>query len=402
VSDPDPFDPGELGPMGFLGDLARMMGQQGPSWEGARQLAVGIATEGRSEPNIDPLERMRIEQIARVADLHVADLTGLSTAVAGRASAVVPVNRTQWIDDTLRAYRPLIEQLAKGLGASAALQPGDLDPDELGPDADQITGFLQQMMRSLQPMMASMTAGSMVGHLGRRSLGSYELPIPRPAGGDLSVVVPNVDEFGEAWSLPPDDLRLWICVHEITHHAVLGVAHVRGRLDSLLTSYVSSFRTDGGGLEARLGDLDPMDPSSMSGIQELLGDPEALLGAIRSPEQEAILPQLASIVAVVVGVVDHVLDVVGGKLIPSYGMLTEALRRRRVEASEADRFVERMLGLELVQDTYDRGASFVDGVVERAGEEGLRRLWDDESLLPTPAEIDAPGLWLARIDLPGE
>ena len=93
------------------------------------------------------------------------------------------------------------------------------------------------------------------------------------------------------------------------------------------------------------------------------------------------------------------IDEVGGKLITSYGMLTEALRRRRVEASPADRFVERLFGLELTQATYDRGSAFVSGVVERAGEDGLRRLWTDSEHLPTPNEIDAPGLWLARIDL---
>ena len=59
-------------------------------------------------------------------------------------------------------------------------------------------------------------------------------------------------------------------------------------------------------------------------------------------------------------------------------MLTEALRRRRVEAADADRFVERLFGLELTQDRYDRGAAFVAGVVERAGEEGLERLWRSE------------------------
>ena len=66
---------------------------------------------------------------------------------------------------------------------------------------------------------------------------------------------------------------------------------------------------------------------------------------------------------------------------------------------EADRFVERLLGLELAQATYDRGAAFVAGVLERAGDDGLRRLWTDPDHLPTPAEVDAPGLWLARIDL---
>jgi uncharacterized protein (DUF2342 family) len=102
----------------------------------------------------------------------------------------------------------------------------------------------------------------------------------------------------------------------------------------------------------------------------------------------------------VVGVVDHVMDEVGTKLISSYGMLTEALRRRRVETADADRFVERLLGLELTQSTYDRGANFVTGVIERAGADGLARLWESDKMLPSPPEVDAPGLWLARIDLP--
>ena len=41
-------------------------------------------------------------------------------------------------------------------------------------------------------------------------------------------------------------------------------------------------------------------------------------------------------------------------------------------------------------------------MVERAGEEGLARLWESDRTLPTPAEVDAPGLWLERIDLPDE
>jgi uncharacterized protein (DUF2342 family) len=32
----------------------------------------------------------------------------------------------------------------------------------------------------------------------------------------------------------------------------------------------------------------------------------------------------------------------------------------------------------------------------------LNRLWESERMLPTPAELEAPGLWLARIELPEE
>ena len=398
MTDDDPIgDP--FGGIPFLADLARMFGQGGGlPWDNARQVAVSVATGGESEPNVDPMERMRIEQLARVADLHVADVTGLRTSQSGRPIAAVPVTRTGWVMASLEAYRPLVERLATSLAPdSDGLDDGPEDLD------DPMAGMFGGMLAMLQPMMLAMTAGSMVGHLGRRSLGQYDLPIPRPQAGqsadELLLIVPNLDVFAAEWSLPADDLRLWICVNEIAHHAIFGVPHVRARLDDLLTRYVSSFANDFTALEERIGHIDPSDPAALAGLQELIGSPDVILGAITSADQDLLRPQLDAIVAVVEGVVDHVLDVVGDKLISGYGMLTEALRRRRVEAAEADRFVERLFGLELTQATYDRGSAFVGGVLERAGEEGLRRLWVDASQLPTPAEVDAPGLWLARIDL---
>ena len=69
---------------------------------------------------------------------------------------------------------------------------------------------------------------------------------------------------------------------------------------------------------------------------------------------------------------------------------------------DADRFVERILGLDLTVEQVDRGSAFVAGVVDRSGSEGLGRLWATGRNLPTPSEVDAPGLWLAHIDLPDQ
>jgi putative hydrolase len=138
--------------------------------------------------------------------------------------------------------------------------------------------------------------------------------------------------------------------------------------------------------------------SGLNDVQQLFGDPEMLLGAIQSDAQREMLPRLEALVATIVGYVDNVMDTIGAGLIGSYGMVTEAIRRRRVTADPSDRFVERLLGLELTQRQYERGAAFIDGVVERAGREALDRLWSSERSLPTPADVDAPGLWLARIE----
>ena len=394
MSGPNPDDP--FGGIPFLGDLMKMLGAQGGfRWDNAVQFAMQIATEGQSEPNPEPTDRIALEQLARVAELQVGQRTGLPTSVTGRPVSIIPVTRAMWVQRSAEAYRPLFEGLAGSLG-SAAAPPAE----ELADPSDPMAAVWGNLMGAMAPMVLAMTAGSMLGHLGRRSLGQSDLPVPRTASDELVLVAPNVVEFGEAWTLPRDDLWLWVCLHEVAHHAVLGVPHIREALTGLLAEYAAGFRPEARGLEERLGDLSLDDPSALAGLQETFGDPEVLLGAIRSPEQLHLLPRLQALVAVVVGVVDWVMDEVGTTLIGSYGQLTEALRRRRVEADASDRFVEQLLGLELTQAAYDRGSAFVDGVIERAGPEGLEPLWAAERNLPTPNEVDAPGLWLARLEIP--
>jgi putative hydrolase len=373
----------------IFGDLAKLFVSQGPvNWEIARQMAHFVAVGDGTEDNVDPLERIRLEELVRVAELHVGEATGLPTSVTGAALSAEAVGRSEWAARTLQDYRELLERLATGL---AAADPSP--PEETGSPAD----FLGSLGQVLGPVMTGFQSGSMVGHLAQRAFGLYDLPIPRPPADRIVLVPATIDAFAADWSLPVDDLRLWVCLEEVAHHAVLGRPHVRDRLLGLLHEYAGGFRADSTVLEERFGGIDPTDPGS---FQAALGDPESLLGALQSPEQLALLPRLEAVVCVVVGYVDHVMDTTGRRLIGSWPALSEALKRRRVARGEGERFVERMLGLELGQAQYDRGAAFVRGVFERAGDDALGRLWRSERELPTPAEVDAPGLWLERIDLP--
>jgi putative hydrolase len=361
---------------------------------------LSLATQGTSEANVDPSDRFAIEELARVADLHVQNATGLSTIVNGRSPAIAAVNRSTWALRTLETYRPLLETL----GNSIARISSENMPDEAEID-DPSLAWLAPMMHALNPMLLGLTAGSMVGQLAARALGTYDVPIPRRPNNEVMIVVPNLDTFGNDWSLPKDDLRLWICLHELLHHAVLSLPHVHDRITTLLIDHASSFSADQSELHERLGGLDLTglmqgDAASLDEMQKVLGNPDVVLGAVQSPQQRALLPLIEAAICPVVGYVDHMMDSIGSKLIGTYQMLTEALRRRRVEADASDRFVERILGFNLTQQQYDRGRHFVDGVVERSGADGLGRLWSSAQTLPTPSEVDAPGLWLARIDLP--
>lgn len=392
VSTPGPFG-GSGNPFeGLFGELAKLLANQGAvNHEVARQLALWMATEGRAEPNPDPVERIRLEELVRVADLHVAEATGLPTSVTGRPLTVAAVGRAEWARRALDAYRPLFEGLAGAVGQAEG------DGEDAAAAADPTSELLGGITEVVGPLLLGMQAGTMVGHLARRALGQYELPVPRPPSDELVMVPANMQNFATDWSLSLDDVRLWLCLSEVTHHAVMGRPHVRARLDGLLRSYVGGFRADPSALQDRFSALDPTDPMS---FQAALGDPSELLGAIETPEQRGTLVRIEAVVAVIEGFTDHVLDAAGQRLVSGYGALVEALRRRRAERGEGERFVARLFGLDVTPAQYERGRRFVTGVVERAGEEGLSRLWASERELPTPTEVDAPGLWLERIDLP--
>lgn len=396
MSDDGPVDPSDpFGGIPFFGDLSKLFGNPGAGgpiqWDAARQFAIGLANGGTTEPNIDPKDRIRLEELSRIAELQVADSTGLDLTVDGKSPVVVPVTRAEWAHRTLEDYRPLLERLAGGLQGET--------PDTGEDPTAQLFGGI---MRMIAPMMMAMSAGSMVGHLAERALGAHDLPIPRPRRSELIVAGPNLRGFSDEWSIPFDDIALWVSIHELLHHALFSVPHVRHTVDTLLGRYVDGFQPgEATGLEDRLGSLDPS--AGMEAMQrqisEVLGDPEVLLGAMRSPEHDAVVPPLDAVIAVVVGWVDHHLDRTTARLIGSSRQVGEALRRRRVAAGPQDRFVERMLGLDLRPDLVERGQGFIAGVVERGGEESLARLWEIEENIPTPNEVDAPGLWLARIDL---
>ena len=72
----------------LLGDLLQLMGGATPGGgrlELARTLAQGAASNGQPEGNVDPSERIQFEELARVAEMHVAELTGLPVTPNGRA-----------------------------------------------------------------------------------------------------------------------------------------------------------------------------------------------------------------------------------------------------------------------------------------------------------------------------
>jgi putative hydrolase len=395
----DPFGGGmgdnPFGGMPFLGDMMKALTGQGPlNWDMARQIAF-MSASGGSEgvTNVEPTTRIALEQLVPVAQMHIDNLLGIGGTTAAKIDCVTPV---QWCHHALDAYKPLLNDLA----AALAQQPptSGENPDQLD-QSDQMAAMMSGIMAAMAPAMLGMAVGSMVGQLALRAFGQYDLLLPRDPRQPVRIVAANIDTFAEEWSLPVSDMRMWVLIHELCAHTILSVPHIHDELLDCVQSHVRAFRPDPSAAFEKMTNVELDMENPMGAIQQTFSDPELLLGAVISPEQQAMRPRFDALLATLVGLLDWAVDAISAQLLGGSAAVSEAVRRRRIESSTSDRFVEHLLGIHHTRDIVDRGRSFVSGVIERSNADVLLKLLTEPATLPTQAEIDAPGLWLARIEI---
>ena len=393
-----PGDPDN--PMGgLLGDLLKVIGSApggGDAWfDAARTLAHGVATDGQDDDNADPLVRIAFEELARVAELHVTNATGISLTSGGSRLSFETVGPGQWSFRALSAYRPTLQLMVEAQQQGAASVPPTMELGELDDMSGGLGGLLSQFALTLGPVLLGMQFGSAAGHLARRAFGQYALPLPWPESNTLLLVPSNVATFAEDWSLPLQEVQLWVCLRELTMHAVLTRPGVRSSLMRLLDDAAAHaaaaaalhgrtprgragrpVRTGRGAERSRVAAGRPRQPRTAPHLQRPHRADHQHRG-LRRPRDRGHRRHLTS----------------------SPAALREAWYRYRVEDAKGEQAFAGLFGLNVGQDEVDRGRHFIEGVVERVGEDALSRLWAAEDDLPTPAEVDAPGLWLARIGL---
>jgi putative hydrolase len=382
-----------------LNDLMRMLQAPGPvNMEIAQHTAESVAQTNietgapRPDPSTGAADAQAFDDVVRAVQLAVSDATGIAGTLSLPCRCV---DRATWSRTTLDGLSPVFAALADALARDGGPQMDMNDPASMTPEV-----LFGSMMQQLIPVLLGVWAGTMIGTLSHSALGQYDFPLPLDRDAELLFVTANVDAFAEQWSLPSDELRYALALRETVHGAQRSVPWVREKLVSLAGAYVQAYDVANGQLQDQLGEFNPMNPGD---AMTQFADPQQLLDAMRSERQVPILADLQRFVSVLEGYTDVVVEAIGDRMISAHTRIDEALRRHRLDRGEATMFVDRLLGLELDREHYDAGMAFCRGVLERTeggGFEQLNRLWTSEAMVPTAAELSAPGLWLARIDLP--
>jgi coenzyme F420 biosynthesis associated uncharacterized protein len=339
-------------------------------WSLARQIARFASGGGGDASTLDA------DFPALVADSesHLRDYTGLDL------SEPVPepesVTRVEWAEVNLTSLCSLLDPVTERLSKRL---------ESAGPFAAPL--------RAVTGATLAAESGLVMGYMSQRVLGQYEvslLDVETPPR--LLFVTPNLAKAVRELKVDRDSFLGWIVLHELTHvFQFSGVGWLRGHLSELLREYMRT-------VEVRM-------ERGAAGALPSLPDPArivenfregGLVALVQSREQRRLMGRIQATMAVVEGYSEHVMDVLGERVLPAYAGLRESMERRRRSRSAPERILQRLLGLDIKMQQYELGKEFCDAVAGRGGIEALNRVWDGPESLPTMAELRKPDAWMTR------
>ena len=336
-------------------------------WRVARMLATQIA--GDDEVPLLPGDLIALCEDAERRVSAYAQLQPAAPLPPPEA-----VSRAAWAEANLAGMRSVLDPLADKIGAGG--------------------GLFAEPLKAAGGLLIGAEVGGLVGMLSQRVLGQYEVPPndpDRPAR--LLFVAPNLADAARRLEVDDAQMLRWVVLHEVTHAVQFSSvpwlrSHIAGMVDELA-----------GALDVKL-DLRALlslrDTDELKATIARLRE-DGLVGVALGPERRELFDRVQATMALVEGHAEHVMDAAGVDVLPDLEDLREALERRRRDRPPLMRLLEKLLGLEMKMRQYELGKIFCDAVVAEGGVEALNRAWVSPETLPTWAEFEAPGSWMARV-----
>ena len=317
-------------------------------------------------------ERAAVADALRLADLWLDEVTQLPSGV----QTIESWTRLEWLDRTLPVWRSLCDPVAERVVAamSSALPSEGEQAAELGEAMGAMgallpAGGIGAIMNQIGGLMFGAQVGQGLAGLAGEVVSSTDIGIPLGPTGVSALVPANVAAFGAGLERPAEEVRLYLALREAAHQRLFThVPWLRQRMLDTVAAYAQGISVDLSAIERAMGDIDPTNPES---VQEALSG--GLFEPETTPEQQAALRRLETLLALVEGWVDAVVAAAANERMPGGEALREASRRRRATGGPAEQTFATLVGLELRPRRLREAAALWWAVTEKHGDQRTRR-----------------------------
>jgi coenzyme F420 biosynthesis associated uncharacterized protein len=260
---------------------------------------------------------------------------------------------------------------------------------------EPIAGTLAGASRSV----SGAELGAVLAWMSTRVLGQYDLLLTEDMAETqdlLYYVGPNVVELEERHGFPPEEFRLWLALHEVTHRCQFtAVPWLREYFLGLVDQAIEPFQAD----PRRLAEMVRRTAEQVRSGNSPLDD-AGLLGLVAGEDQLEAIKKLQAMMSLLEGHGDVTMDRAGASNVPGAQRFSEVLRERRQSVKGPAKVLQQVLGLEAKMRQYQQGEAFIHAVEAAGGSELFDRVWQGPEWLPTLAEIREPQRWIERASSP--
>lgn len=359
----------------MFGDIFNILGQQGPdAWfDTATQLSLNIARGSDGDPNPQPIERQRLEELAPLVGRHVDALLGVASD-----PVITSVNRSALTLAALAQWRPLIAPIVA-------------NPPTLGEELDlNANPMMSQLAATLGPLFIGFQMGSVAGHFSERAWSLAVLPLPREDHQRL-LVVNNLANFAEAWSLERDEVYVFALAQEFVASLVLTQPGTGDALRALLFDAVRDSASAQGDLVARLQSM--IKPEDIS---TFMNNPEAMLDGIEIPDETEATRAINAATSVLLAFFEAAAHDITEAILGPRPTLVEAYRRHRRSDARGEDAAAALFGISTQGPHHEAAAEFVATLAREHSLSVFDALLRVDGL-PSAIELESPGTWYERV-----
>ncbi|CAN5863415.1 zinc-dependent metalloprotease [soil metagenome] len=372
--------PGAGGPGGL--DLAALFGQMqqwlaphdgAVNWNLAGQTARQVVAQ-RADPSPGANQASAVRDAVRLADLWLDSATDMPSGVA----VIAAWSRADWVEQTRPVWAAVVEPVAEHVVAAMG--------QAMSAEVKQMAGPLVGLLGQAGGAMFGHQLGQALGALAGEVLSGSDVGLPLAPAGTTAILPANVSAFGEGLGQEPRDVLLYVALRECAHQRLfVHVSWLRAHLLGAVDAYARGTRLDLSAIEETVRGIDPTDPAALqAALSEGMFEPRT------TPEQEAALARLETLLALVEGWVDEVVAQATADRMPSAAALREAVRRRRASGGPAEQTFASLVGLELRPRRLRDAATLWSALRDREGPAARDRVWNHPDLLPSAADLDDP------------
>lgn len=371
-----------------FGQMLSGMGSSMNSGEGAGavnyDLAARIARQqiGRTEP-VRGQDQSAIAESVRLAELWLDDATTLP-AVNGTVAAW---NSNDWLEQTLPRWKRMVSPVAEHM-SSAQLEA-------LPEEAREMMGPMAQMMQQMAGMNFGMQLGHALGDLAKQALTGSDFGLPVSPENTVALVPASVQGAARELNLPGQEVMVYTAAREAARQRLFKhVPWLAERLVSSVEEYAAGLVIDTSHIEEATRELN-LESGDPAAIQDALGRLQGMDLSPRISSRNALaVSRLETLLALVEGWSEFIVDEALSARIPSAAKLSESWKRRRASGGSAEKAFSRVVGIEFAAPKVADAVELWRRSTVAVGVERRDKVWDHPDFLPTAEHLDNPAAFI--------